>query len=259
MTPSDIPSSFNYYVPSTLLGPERTIAKLRYKLVAKVEGEGANIKKEARELYITRIMTAPVMSIVDQVSARISTWCCISKGTVRLNAQFNKNAFVPGEMATVILDVDNQESKLDGIAFRLTLYRSLYLRSDDRDFHIIKEPVNSVQIAGSVASKKGRLSVDQKTLQLLIPTNDSVALATSTKGNLIECLYSLSGELVMDGFCMCYGKRPVIEKTMLIYPPQMDRQPLPPAPEGWNPQVMPVQQFTTGSGYEYAPPPTFQQ
>ena len=243
-TPADIPSTFDYRPPyNSFLDAGPTIAAISYKLIAKIEGHEAKVDKGKTHVNMTRPMLVQAVSVHDEHVANISTWCCFSKGKVKVKADFNKNAFIPGDQAIVTVDVDNQESKLEGTALVASLTRVIRLKDETGRSHVVNSTINQVRLEEAVAAGSHMAAVTKKTLQLAIPNDETVAKTSTVQGQLVECEWFLSGEIVMDGCCMCCGDTPRISKPMAIYPPQLQQTPPPVVPEGWNPTVMPAMQF----------------
>mmetsp|Transcript_32422 Transcript_32422/g.32120 ORF Transcript_32422/g.32120 Transcript_32422/m.32120 type:complete len:80 (+) Transcript_32422:826-1065(+) len=72
----------------------------------------------------------------------------------------------------------------------------------------------------------------------------------STKGSLIQCMYSLDSHAILDGCCLCGGDNPSLEMPMVIYamyaPPPHYIEP----PPGWQPQVFEQVRFEYNQAYD---------
>lgn len=243
-TPAGLPNTFSYKPHyNAILDPGPTVATIAYKLVAKVEGGEANVKKSSIHLNLTRPVTEVSAAVSGSTNARISTWCCLSKGSVKVSADFDKNMFVPGDTATISIDVNNEESQLAGTELHATLTRVVRLRDQNGRQHVITNSVNKVSLREAIAPGKGLMSSTKRTLQLAIPRDETMESAGTVAGRLIECEYFLSGEVEMDGCCMCCGDTPRVSKAMVLYPAAMMKVALPPPPADWNPQAMARQDF----------------
>lgn len=249
-TPSGVPNSFSFKPTSGFFDSEGASAVISYRLVAKVEGEQANIKKSSSKINITRPVTQIPAAMSGTTNARLSTWCCLSKGAVKVSVDFDKNMFIPGETATITIDVNNEDSQLAGSGLIATLTRVIRLRDDSDRAHTITTQVNKVTLGEAIAPGKSQMAVTKKTLQLTIPKDEMTENAGSVDGKIIDCEYFLAGEVDMDGCCMCCGDAPKVSKVMTVYPSAMGALPVPQPPPNWNPQVMERQEFVV----EYSGP-----
>jgi len=255
VTPADLLSSFTYtppHVPLLDAGPTRAL--LCYKLVAKIDNPQAHIDKAESVIHVTKPMTDTVAGVSEEVEANISTWCCFKKGTVRVHADFNKTAFLPGEAAVVTVQVNNEGSKLATQGVAVSLSRTIRIRDNSAHALTCTDSVNSAR-QDDVIPPGTFLSDSSKQLQLMIPTEASVENACSVHGVLIECLYTLKAEAEMQGWCMCCGDSPMVAKTMVIYPPNIEKPEAPQVEMDWNPKVMPARQFSAGPSWEYETTP----
>jgi hypothetical protein len=255
VTPADLLSSFSYtppHVPLLDAGPTRAL--LSYKLVAKIDNPQAQIDKAESLLHVTKPMTDTIAGVSDEMEANISTWCCFKKGTVRVHADFSKTAFLPGETAVVTVQVNNEGSKLATQGVVVSLSRTIRIRDNQAHTITCTDSINSARLDDVIAP--GTFTSDSaKQLQLMIPTEASVENACSVHGVLIECLYTLRAEAEMQGWCMCCGDTPMVAKTMVIYPPTVEKPEAPQVEVEWNPKVMPAKQFAAGPSWEYETTP----
>jgi hypothetical protein len=245
--PANIPGSFDVEDGSTK-------ARIHYSLVALLEGQSAHIEKSKMPINISQIMTDPIYSVANDTTARVSTWCCSNKGSIQIKAYFNKNAYVPGEVAEFMAEVNNSQSQLDVLRLRGTLYRTLRLRSDSGQIHVSKQSVVARQCVQRIPS--GSALLGEQCIRMQLPIEDprgQLQHATSVRGNLIECVYSINVYADMDGSCMCCGQTPEVERYMVIYPLQLPVIQPPMVPVNWEPQVMQTMQFNLGQNYEYQP------
>ena len=245
--PANIPGSFH-------LEHGQVKASIKYSLIAMVEGSSMKIEKSKMDVHISQLMTDPIYSVVNDVHAHITTWCCCDQGDVQIKAYFSKNAYVPGEIAEFVAEVNNTNSKLDVGGIRGTLYRTLRLKSDGGRTHTSKDTVSRNEVRQRVPT--GQALLGEQSLRMTLPISDSrgeLQHSTSVRGKHIECMYSIVVHASMEGSCMCCGQTPEVERFMVLYPPQLPIiQPVM-VPPGWAPQQMPMMQFEVGQNYEYAP------
>jgi hypothetical protein len=181
----------------------------------------------------------------ETVGAHVCTWCCFSKGEVRLSVYVNKSAYVPGELSYITVEVDNSRARLDVYGLEATLFRTIRLKENNGSTHVIKEEISNGFVGQLVPA--GQVAAGPTALHLSLSiSNDSIH---------IDCLYTLVVKATMDGICMCCGRAPAVTRAVTIYPVQLPEAALPQAPAGWNPLVMQLVQFW--SAEEYTPSATF--
>ena len=249
-TPSDLPSSFSCTLPSESAPdhpPPRGV--IQYSLVAKVPG----MAKTKQELFVTQQIYKEVAPTEDEVVANISTWCCWGRGVVRMRADFSKNAYVPGENATVVVDMHNEQSRVKSSGLRLVLFRQVRIRDTEGHSKTAVERIAAVKSSLDVAAGPNLLSAGKHSVVMLIPPAEKVDRTVTVRSTLIDCEYFLRTEAVMDGRWMCCGEMPAIEKRMVVYQPQHQDPSEAPAdkPEDWSPRVMPLCKFDAAVGLRY--------
>ena len=250
---------FNFRLPPAIPGSFHLEhgslkAHIRYNLIAMIDGSPLKIEKSKLHIHVSQQMTDPIYSVANDVQARITTWCCCDQGEVNLKAYFAKNAYVPGETAEFVAEINNTASKLDVGGIRGTLYRTLRLRSDGGLTHMTKDTVSRSEARQRIPS--GQALLGEQSLRMTLPITDATGElqhSTSVRGRFIECIYSIVVHASMEGSCMCCGQTPEVERFMVLYPPQLPVIQPPMVPVGWAPQQMPMMQFEVGQGYEYAP------
>ena len=243
MLPNDLPSSFHQeghkhvgdisYVLSAMLAPfTKGQTKLKY-----------------RQTFVVR---QPIKSAMQGVGNEIRTnltACCSGKGSNVLKAKFEKNYYAPGEIAQVIMQLDNTQSQLRNVSMIFALKQRLTLKAKGKDFSKVASKVSRTLdgVPAGGASDSNFISVNLptfqggdytviKTLNLLeylksLKDNDDV-LNSATKGKLITSEYFLEVSCPMDGCC---APTPSISCPIEIYYPEIQLY-QPPVPSGWAPQ-----------------------
>ena len=238
LTPTTLPGSFDYHIASTK-------AHIKYQVSAYINSASAKVKKAKTEVGVTGHMTEAIVSLQESASAQISTWCCLRQGVVKLGAFINKSAYVPGEMCSLSVEVDNSNSLLDVTRLKATLFRTIRLTATGGGGTIIKLPVNEGYVNQRIAV--GHSVSGPTAIHMSLAVQDSkgsVQNATTLKGVNIECVYTVVVRAEMDGCCMCCGQAPEIVREVTIYPMQLPGREMPQAPAYWSPTVMPVAQFS---------------
>lgn len=246
-TLATLPGSFEY-------SQEATSAYIRYHVSAFLFNFHGNIKKAKTSIGVTKRMSEAIISMQETVGAHVCTWCCFSKGEVRLSVYVNKSAYVPGELSYITVEVDNSRARLDVYGLEATLFRTIRLKENNGSTHVIKEEISNGFVGQLVPA--GQVAAGPTALHLSLSiSNDSIQNTTSLQSNHIDCLYTLVVKATMDGICMCCGRAPAVTRAVTIYPVQLPEAALPQAPAGWNPLVMQLVQFW--SAEEYTPSATF--
>ena len=66
----------------------------------------------------------------------------------------------------------------------------------------------------------------------------SLQNATTLRGRVIECMYTVKVRAEMDNYCMCCGQAPTITREVTVYPVQLPVEEMAHAPVDWSPTVM---------------------
>lgn len=99
----------------------------------------SNIKHTQRLVINERLDTA-VAPISREARTNVTQCCCFNKGTAWMRATFDKNAYVPGEEARVVVEANN-ESSVDISAIRSKLKRRLTLHDNSGRQHVMVDTV----------------------------------------------------------------------------------------------------------------------
>jgi len=127
---------------------------VRYKLQCECDSSGflsRDIEYEKPIVMLENPLSAIEQPTVEHTAA-VMFCCCIPKGDVHIKATFDKNAYRPGEMAYIVVDVNN-ESESDVDEINAKLMRRLSMRADGhRKEHT--ELMREVTIPGVPAGEK---------------------------------------------------------------------------------------------------------
>ena len=113
----NIPGSFN-------LSRGDAFGQIVYKLKAEVVLPGMfqfNIK-HTQILPVSTLFDSPIQRIQSCQESNVTRLCCIDMGVVTCSAILDKNAYTAGEVANLVISIDNTASDvtLDHVAFKLT-------------------------------------------------------------------------------------------------------------------------------------------
>ena len=245
MLPSSLPASLYF------CGGKSSRAKITYHVKAIIEpAHGSNIKEMKYKQRL--IVRQPVFDMGlnrtqgdrEEVNA---CCCCCSKGHASLTCQFEKEAYVPGEVCRALADINNSECSIECKGLVLKLEQKVELRGDGHEF---KEDKTLVQrdFEGIGANEKTdglnrflelstaglRNEVRDKKKKEILPEdrNYGEMMQPTANGHIVKFYYELS---VTSRYDVCCANTPKVKIPLTIYPP-----PLPffgqfQAPPNWNP------------------------
>lgn len=217
-------------------------AETLYHIIGEVDcADGSEIKHHHRLI----MHAAPPSSIQAQTreeTANIYVCCCINRGSVTMNASFNKNAFLPGETAQVICNVQNRStSEITGIE---TLLKRRFRMSADGGHHFERvDTIAQATYAGVAAAPASGgagseallgdegVNSGNRFIPLALNDRDFGAIQPSTHGQRIQCEYWVE----VHAMVTCSGGIR-IDLPVTIYAPQ-PQQWVVPTLAGWQPQV----------------------
>lgn len=102
---------------------DNSFGQIVYKLKAEVMRPGmfqANIK-HTQFIQLSTRLSKPIRSIQMSKEANVTKLCCIDMGNVALSAFLDKNAYAPGDVAELVISIDNTASDvtLKHVSFKL--------------------------------------------------------------------------------------------------------------------------------------------
>ena len=62
------------------------------------------------DLVVNERLLRDITPAVVETQSSVRKWCCFNKGDVWMRASFDKNAYVPGEVARIMLEIDNRST-----------------------------------------------------------------------------------------------------------------------------------------------------
>ena len=129
--PEGCPSSFFFKKKHHDQKPE---AKTKYTIEAKLEVKGEDFKYKS-----TLCVREPAEVFDANINKRdrdpIVTWCCCSQGHSEMKTVFEKNNFMPHEVARATVNVDNSDCKLDCNQVKMDIILEIKMNVEGRHFH----------------------------------------------------------------------------------------------------------------------------
>jgi hypothetical protein len=239
--PSGIPNTFH----KKWTDYSDCYAKIHYELKSKLQSSyGKELLKFKQPFSINNSLSAPIASKAVKVDKEVVCFCCCSKGRVKLNSYFEKNAYQPGETCFMVAEVENETSvkinHLKAVFFQhINVVANGWWGTQSKSWnHNL-----SVDYGGSYEPKTSRVGENAERIQvnlgnLEIKGGDDAGevggFNTTTKGHLIQCDYFVSAVCDMDT-CICCDEHPNATINVEIY-----NDPKPTvvqfvAPPGWAP------------------------
>ncbi|OMJ90199.1 hypothetical protein SteCoe_7493 [Stentor coeruleus] len=236
---------FSFIIPGGLPGSfyfedYQKDAAIVYKFHARLIGN--NNKKITGKSLINIELNSDfnIESITKRKTAEMKVWCFLKKGRCKINAGFPQNAYSPNQIATVMVEVDNTDSMLPVKAIICRLKYNIKLTSNSGKTTLSQRTLIKEEMPVNI--DLGQALLNNHAVEIFLDLNHHSEILQkmySTRGNIIECIYTIEAEAEMAGNCMCCGEYPQVEVTMNIIP----NMPIPPpsvpeAPENWNPQLL---------------------
>ena len=275
MLPQDIPGSVFVKVP-------RGQASIAYNFSAILESNQKKLSPIA--FQVKAIMREHLMkdglAKAAQLNQDITTWCCISRGSTQIKAQFSKDAFMPGEVARVQVEADNSQCKNSISAVRCSLIQTTTLTSTTktRSFPstIVTGTSTGIDAGGKFegeearsidlrlpAGQEGEISPQKMNMNDGHEGDDdddvngsetTDTIAPSTNGQIVKVRFDLHADLVVSG-CLCCEQHPGVSAQVQIYSPFVQPTFMFQVPDNWNLQQMPTNNLAFDQQYAMSPPP----
>jgi hypothetical protein len=237
-----LPSTFNYEFHKH----GNCYARVNYQIGACISSRQNTFTNiQSQHPFIVnqeQIMTSGLQKKV--MNKKIVSWCCLDRGSSAITSYFEKNDYVPGEVAFVISEVDNSKGKAEILEVKGIFRQRLRIQargySDMLEFDHQTIKMNGI--------KPGDCQMGEKAHRFEIPlkTSGGLLVQPTCRGKLVSNEYTLVNKLKVDA-CLCCDHNPACELQMTVRNPDLQPQNVWVQPSNWNPQVMGgfVAKFTT--------------
>jgi hypothetical protein len=244
MLPAHLPSSF-------FQEGHRYLASIHYRLEAVLEPSFKNEPRlKCKQNFVVR---QPVKNAQQgashEITTPLKTCCCCAKGANTLKAQFEKNYYAPGETAQVIMQLNNEQSKINNSRIQFTLKQKVNLtargKHENKVFTKVQRDLPGIKAGGQsdssliainlphfVGGDYAKIKTYSMTQYLLNLKEDNTVLCSATRGKLVTSEYYLEVSAPMSGCC---ASTPSISTPIEIYYPEFQFQPIV-MPSNWAPQ-----------------------
>jgi hypothetical protein len=116
------PASFDYNTP-------RKKGRIIYRMAANIEPTNPKFEM-AHAIEITMRETRHIAAATKQSTTKITSCCCIGKGTSAINVHFEKDGYMQNEDVRMIIEVDNSQCTVDITAINISVTNTVGLRSN---------------------------------------------------------------------------------------------------------------------------------
>lgn len=231
--PVELPSTFHYKWHD---GGD-CFAKIHYKAKAKLESStGKDLLKTSFDMILNASQNELIQQRRIDIDKEVINCCCFNQGRFKMTAYFEKDAYMPGETAFLVVEAENN-SKAECKKIRGNFTQAITIKNG----YGHKKDLTSVVCPG-LAPGKTYLGQDAKRLEIpltgtmITGGEDAGVSNTTVHGKLIQCNYYVSAQTEMDA-CICCDEHPVSR----IYINQYNAVPPIPhvfhPPTDWAPQV----------------------
>ena len=225
--PPGLPGSFCYENKSTILG-------IFYKVYARLKAKSIKLKDKVNIGISTQL---PLMRIKDEPKiAKLVSWCCRKKGTVKLDVIWINDKFSNGVPVECMFHVDNSLSLARVKSITATVYCIILARANSYYQHPFM--IELIKTSYSVDISPGKIEEQRFVFDLNRSVNQiDLNNVHSVKGGILNCNFYLDVELNLDIKCLCCGDKPLItsfffvRSQVKVNPPHIEYSP------NWNPQV----------------------
>ena len=257
MFPHSLPPSFHqrgfkysayiaYHLEAYLKPPNKNIPKLKCK----------------QNVIVRESLRGSMQGYSNQIKTQLKTCGCIQQGTNILKAHFAKSSYIPGEVAQVVMQLDNSKSGLDNKKIICSLKQRLKLaiKGNPREQIFTKVYRELPGVPTKRFSESNYLALNLPPLQEEFSFQDKNQFSLAALSDLKESNYTISStthsklitsEYYLEVSCPmsgCFSTTPMVICPVSICHPDVNFAPVA-APEHWEPET--IKRVSIG----FAPPP----
>ena len=213
--PSGLPSTFNYHFEKY----GSCHAKVNYVMTAQVTSG----QVKANILCTQRLVINQEQVVSSGMQKRerhqiIKSCCCINKGETVLKTYFEKNDYVPGEMAFMICEVDNSKCTADVEYISGKFIQQIRIHAGS--YHDTLKFDHQVMKLNGILRGQKREGENSCRLQVPLRDNRQKEVQPTCRGKLVTNEYSLSNKIKMTPASVAtitQNRSPVSPSEMLIW------------------------------------------
>ena len=232
--PSGIPATFNYEFSEY---EKFCFGDTFYSITASLESPYRQYKdiRENYKFVINQSVKGSGHTLRSRSKNKITSWCCIDRGIVDLASYFEKSDYKAGEVAKMVIMVDNSKCKADVQKIEGDFQQRLRLRAAGFTKNIVKKLNRAVtkgvkageKVIGDKAYRMSLTLANRLTGQRVQPTS---------QGKLIDNDYILETITFMDA-TLCCEEHPRARMVANIFNAPIERRKSQ-LPSNWEPQIM---------------------
>jgi len=226
LMPTGLPGTFHESDMSRGWGDY--LGQIYYKLEAECDHGGflGRDVRHAQDLVVHAQAVAQIQPAIVEKNANVKFCCCVDKGQIHMVAKFDKNAYVPGETAYIVVDVDNK-SETEIRTLHCKLKRRIALRAHGHRFSKV-EVLQDIPFPG-VPTGQSRLGEQAVRMELPLTDRQWGQVQPGCRSDLVECEYWLEVECDIP-----WCPDVTIHLPVVLYHPPREYY-MPQAPQGWSP------------------------
>jgi len=262
MLPGHLPSSF-------FQEGHRYLGAINYRLEAILEPSFKNDPRlKCKQPFVVRQpLKNAQQGSTHEITTQLKTCCCMAKGTNILKAQFEKNFYAPGEIAQVIMQLDNANGQIDSTRISFKLKQKVHLtargKTENKNLTKVQRDLPGVKAGGASDSSLiainlpsfqggdySKIKTFSMTQYLLNLKEDNAILNPATRGRLITSEYYLEVSAPMSGCC---ANTPSITCPVEIYYPEIQFAAVT-MPNNWAPQEVGLVNVAFGGSQQLPQP-----
>lgn len=126
--------------------------------------------------------------------------------------QLTQDSFHASQAATSLIDIDNSDSEQHIERINSKLYCSIRLKDNSTSTHFTKEILIDSLFPVRIRAKSSLLNVSPNEIILDLPSvRNQLENMFTTKGNLLDYLYTHEVEAQINSNCICCGSLPKVK------------------------------------------------
>lgn len=161
----------------------------------------------------------------------------------------DKDFYTPGEEIGISLEIDNSNGTIPITAVVVGLYRTIDVAMEIGAAYLRKSICKEMVMRKAIPV--GQALLAERKLHLKLPVNVNHA-TVNTKGQTMQCFYSVDVELKLAKGWLCGSSNPYLIHRVTIRPIEPVLLAPPSFPGAWDPNVLPVTQLSLGDSYDGA-------
>lgn len=254
--PKGLPSSF-YFRRVT------AVAQIKYFITVFTKSEKKKVPQISYQIpvLIRESFEANVESKEISTNSNLTTCCCIHHGSIGIRTAFEKNAVAPGETVSIISEIDNSKNTLPISKVKYLLTQKIVLHAEGHK-KVFNFTIKTVEL-GKVDQGQTKKGSNKLEASLTLPPCQEAGSSDIAKIHLLQeynpdptsiITPSAHGKNIKSDInlvvasdiqrCMFCQSQPATSLPIFVYSANLQLEPEPQVPLNWEPEQMPVTNFT---------------